>query len=189
MACLLITAMQSENGRIKFPQHWIGKWEPVEWPPQSIDLLPLNKVYAQKVYSVHLQEPIVTAGSEITPQTIHAIPWKRENFSHICACINSGHIEHTLLTVASQLQYGPWFQTYRAVQVLLYNVIQMTVYHLIVKNKSLEYNVKIDSVIGVLTCKYKILHKSRTSDSHMPIMITYGLLSLCNPLVFAKILL
>jgi hypothetical protein len=94
-----------------------------------------QQVYAVKVCSVRLQEPTVITCSEITPLTIHTILYKREKCVLICANINGRHIEHNLLIVVSKLEYGPWFQVYGTVKVLLYNVIQMTVYHLIVQGK------------------------------------------------------
>jgi len=55
----------------RFPDAWIGRGEPILWPPRSPDLIPLdfflwgyikNIVYAEEIRNIqHLQEMITSA--------------------------------------------------------------------------------------------------------------------------------
>jgi hypothetical protein len=90
----------------QFPGYWIGRRGPVEWPPRSPDLIPLDfylwghlkaKLCQVKIqYMDHLKERIREAYARITPDVLKRVrhEWERR----ICMCYqcNGIHIEHVL---------------------------------------------------------------------------------------------
>jgi hypothetical protein len=91
---------------LQFPVHWIGRRGPVEWPPKSPVLTPLDFylwrllkaiVYQVKIQNMdHLRERIRNACARLTPDLLKrvSLEWER----HICMCYQctGAHIEHVL---------------------------------------------------------------------------------------------
>ena len=90
----------------KFPGRWIGRRGPVEWPPRSPDLTPLDfylwghlksMVYSVKIRNLqHLVQRIEDACAAVRPEILLAVPeeWKRRVAHTIVA--QGGHFEHVL---------------------------------------------------------------------------------------------
>lgn len=89
-----------------FPNHWIGRRGPIEWPPRSPDLTPLDfflwgylksKVYHTKPNDIaELQERIRNEIRQITPQVLQNV---RNGVYHrlgYCQQQNGAHFEHLL---------------------------------------------------------------------------------------------
>lgn len=90
----------------QFPNRWIGRRGPVEWPPRSPDLSPLDfylwghlksLVYAKKIRNLNnLQERIIEACSSITPDVLMRVHADWKNRLQLCLQENGSHIEHIL---------------------------------------------------------------------------------------------
>lgn len=90
----------------QFPDAWIGRRGPVEWPPRSPDLTPLDfylwghlkaMVYQEKIQNTnHLKERIMNAITSITPAVlIHVLQQWRIRIE-MCFQNNGSHVEHSI---------------------------------------------------------------------------------------------
>lgn len=90
----------------QFPGHWIGRRGPVEWPPRSPDLTPMDFylwghlksiVYQQNIRNVdHLKRRITLACQQITGETLSRV---RQNWLErlsLCVDMEGRHVEHIL---------------------------------------------------------------------------------------------
>jgi hypothetical protein len=90
----------------QFPGHWIGRRGPVEWPPRSPDLTPLDFylwghlksiVYEVKINNVaHLCRRIEEACASVDPTTLRRVQQDWHKRLQLCIQRNGGHIEHVL---------------------------------------------------------------------------------------------
>lgn len=97
-------AVVREHLNVLLPDRWIGRGGPVEWPPRSPDLNPLDfflwgylkcRVYEDRPETLQeLQENIERECANITPATIHAVI--REWSARVTQCYvgNGRHFEH-----------------------------------------------------------------------------------------------
>ena len=86
----------------KFPDAWIGRCGPVEWPPGSPDLSPLDfylwghlkaVVYQVKIRDInHLKERITNAITSITSQVLMRVHQQWETRIKMCFRNNGNHI-------------------------------------------------------------------------------------------------
>lgn len=90
----------------QFPNRWIGRGGPIEWPARSPDLSPLDfylwghlksLVYAKKIRNLdHLQERIVDACGRISSDVLNSVHIDWENRLKLCVQQNGSHIEHIM---------------------------------------------------------------------------------------------
>lgn len=93
-----------------FPDRWIGRYAPVQWPARSPDLNPLDfylwghlkaKVYQEEIRDIeHLRARVFEAAEEIRMNedmlaTVR-VNWLRR--CEACICANGGHFEHLCKT-------------------------------------------------------------------------------------------
>ena len=88
------------------PDAWIGRRGPVEWPPRSPDLTPLDfylwghlkaMVYQESIRNVnHLKDRIINSFAQISPDVLLRV--HSEWVKRIMMCIqnNGGHIESVI---------------------------------------------------------------------------------------------
>jgi hypothetical protein len=86
-----------------FPGHWIGRRGPVEWPPRSPDLSPLDfflwghlksRVYATQPETLQvLRQRIVEECRLITADVFNNVRTEFENRLYYCLEVNGGHFE------------------------------------------------------------------------------------------------
>lgn len=89
-----------------FPNRWIGRGGPIQWPPRSPDLTPLdfsiwgilkNNVYKTTIESKdHLKERIAQEVNSITPIQLLNMLDNLKKRVHICIAQNGGHFENLL---------------------------------------------------------------------------------------------
>ena len=89
-----------------FPDHWIGRRGPLEWPARSPDLTPLDfflwghlqsKIYATQPRSLdELREKIIYECHQITPESLHRVRERFEQNLYHCMGVNGAHFEHLL---------------------------------------------------------------------------------------------
>lgn len=87
----------------RFPERWIGRRGPVEWPARSPDLTPLDfflwghlksKVFATKPASLEeLRERIVRECRLLTPDVFRNVRTEFENRLYYCMEVGGGHFE------------------------------------------------------------------------------------------------
>jgi hypothetical protein len=90
----------------QFPDSWIGRRGPFEWPPRSLDLSPLNfylwghlkaMVYQEKIRNMnHLKERIRNAITHISWDVLTRVHHEWEKGIRTCFQSNSNHVEHVL---------------------------------------------------------------------------------------------
>lgn len=88
----------------QFPNLWIGRRGPVEWPPRSPDLTPLDfylwghlkaVVYAERIRDRgHLQDRIRAACMSVSAETLTLVRQEWEKRMHMCIACHGEHIEH-----------------------------------------------------------------------------------------------
>jgi len=89
-----------------FPNQWIGRRGPIEWPPRSPDLSPLDyflwghlksKVFSTKPNSIQdLQERITTECRKITADILENVRNRFEQNLYYCMEVNGHHFQHLL---------------------------------------------------------------------------------------------
>ena len=90
----------------QFPEAWIGRRGPVEWPPRFPDLSPLDfylwghlkaMVYQEKIRDIiHLKERITNAITSITSTVLMRAHQQWETCINMCIQNNGSHIEHIM---------------------------------------------------------------------------------------------
>ena len=90
----------------QFPDAWIGRRGPVEWPPRSPDLSPLDfyfwghlkfMVYQVKIQDInHLQERITDAIRSIHSNVLMRVHQQWKTRVNMCFENNGNHIEHII---------------------------------------------------------------------------------------------
>ncbi|CAM1324679.1 Uncharacterised protein r2_g3343 [Pycnogonum litorale] len=90
----------------QFPEAWIGRRGPVEWPPRSPDLSPLDfylwghlkaMVYQVKIRDInHLKERIINAITSITSTVLMRVHQQWKIRINLCIQNNGTHIEHII---------------------------------------------------------------------------------------------
>lgn len=91
---------------LAFPGRWIGRRGPIEWPPRSPDLTPLDfflwghlktVVYDTKPVDLEdLRARIVLACAEITSEEIDNVYRQAEQRLYLCMEVGGGHIENLI---------------------------------------------------------------------------------------------
>ncbi|XP_071055356.1 histone-lysine N-methyltransferase SETMAR-like [Onthophagus taurus] len=89
-----------------FPERWIGRRGPIEWPPRSPDLIPLDfflwgylksKVYAEKPLNVDALKNCISAEiRNISPQFIYNTLKECMNRFAYCQEVGGGHFEQLI---------------------------------------------------------------------------------------------
>lgn len=90
----------------RFPNRWIGRRRPVEWPPRSPDLTPLDfflwghlktKIYATEPPSLEdLRLRIINECRLITPEMLQNVRQRFEQNLYHCMEAGGAHFEHLL---------------------------------------------------------------------------------------------
>ena len=90
----------------QFPDAWIGRRGPVEWPPRSPDLSPLDfylwghlkfMVYQVKIQDInHLKERITDAIRSIPSNVLMRVHQQWETRVNMCFENNGNYIEHII---------------------------------------------------------------------------------------------
>ena len=90
----------------QFPGRWIGRRGPIEWPPRSPDLSPLDfflwgwlksKIYTSQTTSLeNLRATITRYCSEIPPETFQNVRAETEARFYHCMEVNGGHFKHLI---------------------------------------------------------------------------------------------
>ena len=90
----------------QFPDAWTGRRGPVEWPPRSPDLSPLDfylwghlkfMVYQVKIQDInHLKERITDAIRSIPSNVLMRVHQQWETRVNMCFENNGNHIEHII---------------------------------------------------------------------------------------------
>jgi len=90
----------------QFSGQWIGRRGPIEWPPRSPDLTPLDfylwghlkaLVYAVRLRDLeHLEDRIRAACAQITPNILTQVRRDWEERVRACHLMEGAHIEHLL---------------------------------------------------------------------------------------------
>jgi hypothetical protein len=90
----------------QFPLKWIGRRGPVEWPPRSPDLTPLDfylwghfkaLVYQEKIVNIpHLKQRIIEACSPIIPDVLKKVQREWANRIDMFIVQDGGHVVHIL---------------------------------------------------------------------------------------------
>lgn len=90
----------------KFPERWIGRGGPINWPARSPDLTPLDyflwshikeQVYKQQINNrEELHERIIEAIATITPEMVTNATNNLLRRAQLCIQCDGGHFEHLL---------------------------------------------------------------------------------------------
>ena len=89
-----------------FPDRWIGRRGPIEWPARSPDLSPLDfflwghlksKIYATQPESLQdLRNRITHECQQITPDILRNVREHFEQLLYYCMEVNGGHFQHLI---------------------------------------------------------------------------------------------
>nr|CAH7745775.1 unnamed protein product [Callosobruchus chinensis] len=89
-----------------FPDRWIGRRGPIEWPARSPDLSPLDfffwghlksKIYATQPESLlDLRNRITHECQQITPDILRNVREHFEQLLYYCMEVNGGHFQHLI---------------------------------------------------------------------------------------------
>ena len=89
-----------------FGEQWIGRGGPVEWPPRSPDLSPLDfflwgylkrKVYSNRPVTIEdLKRNITEECRQISPETLEKVMANNYRRMLLCKQNSGGHFEHLL---------------------------------------------------------------------------------------------
>ncbi|KYQ59324.1 hypothetical protein ALC60_01634, partial [Trachymyrmex zeteki] len=92
-----------------FPGRWIGRRGPIEWPPRSPDLSPLDfflwghlksKIYATQPTSLEgLRQRIINESHQIIPQMLQNVRQRFEQNLYYCMEVDGQHFEQLLSTL------------------------------------------------------------------------------------------
>jgi hypothetical protein len=114
----------------QFPGSWVGRRCPIEWPPRSPDLSPLDfylwehlkaEVYQEKIRHMnHPKERIRNALMRISPDVLTRVHHECEKLIHMCFQSNDNHVEHFL--------WINWQFVKKVIQFLMYGYFWTTVY-------------------------------------------------------------
>jgi hypothetical protein len=105
----------------QFPCHWIGRRGPVEWPPSSPDLTPLDfhlwgqlkaMMHQVEIQNIeHLKERITDVCAYITADVLKRVRHERERHIRMCYQCNGVHIEHVLYI---KRPFSPCMETFQS---------------------------------------------------------------------------
>jgi hypothetical protein len=105
----------------QFPGNWIGRRGPVEWPPSSPDLTPLDfhlwgqlkaMMHQVKIQNIeHLKERITDVCAYITADVLKRVRHERERHIRMCYQCNGVHIEHVLYI---RRPFSPCMETFES---------------------------------------------------------------------------